>query len=391
MLCSHDDCTGCFACEGICSKGAISHTVDEEGFHHPIINNDICVRCHACEQVCPALHPIQKNAKGMVYAAWSLDDSIRTTSSSGGLYSEFALAIISGGGIAVGASMDGNGYVHHTIVSSKEQLAQHRGSKYVQSIINGDIYKTIRTYLKSGQNVLFSGCPCQIAAVRSYFKDAATLYTIDLVCHGVPSPMAFAKLYDNLKHQYPNLVSYNFRKLDAWGVCNSCNINININNTIINIPLAGNLTYYQDAFLKGYLHRPNCYNCHYTSIERVGDLTIADFWGIGTHKPISNKHKKGCSMLSVNSTKGKKLFELIKSRIYYEHRDIQETIDGGNEQIVAPPTRPVERNNFYHDLYRMPIEEVIHKYHLELTPPPPAIYKIIISKLLRLLRLLPIR
>lgn len=376
-LCSRDACAGCFACQGICPKHAISQTKDDEGFRHPKINLDACIECHSCEKVCPVLNPVAKNSKGIVYAAWSLDENIRSKSSSGGIFSELAECILKQGGVVAGASMDNNGYVHHTIISDVNELNSHRGSKYVQSMIDGDVYRELREVLRDGRKVLFTGCPCQVAGARSFFKDDDNLYAIDIVCHGVPSPEAFAKVYSNLKLQYPNLVSYNFRKLDSWGVCSS--VNINKNNVITNIPLTGKLTFYQDAFLKGLMHRPNCYNCYYASIERVGDITLADFWGVGSFKPISDDHKGGCSMLSVNSVKGKKLYEEVKESIYSEERDIQETIQGGNEQIVRASEKPVLRNTFYADLFSLSFEHLIAKYELKTIEPVSRVRLILVS------------
>lgn len=387
ILCSKDACTGCFACQGICPKHAISQVKDDEGFRHPEINKEVCIACHLCERVCPVLNPIKKNLKGDVYAAWSLDENIRTKSSSGGIFSELAICVLRQGGVVVGASMDNNGYVHHTIISDINELNSHRGSKYVQSMIDGDVYRELRKILLDGRKVLFTGCPCQVAGARSIFKDDENLYTVDIVCHGVPSPEAFAKVYYEIKCQYPNLVSYNFRKLDSWGVCSS--VNININNILTNLPLTGKLTFYQDAFLKGLMHRPNCYSCNYATIERVGDVTLADFWGVGSYKPISDNHKGGCSMLSVNSVKGKMLFNEIKERIYFDERDIQETIQGGNEQIVRASAIPEMRNTFYVDLYSHSIEQLISKYGLKTIEPVSLVHQVVNlvkNKILRILR-----
>ena len=362
-LCKEADCTGCFACEGVCPKSAISQILDKEGFRRPMINQEICVGCHACERVCPVLNPIEKFKKGVVYAAWSLDDTIRSNSSSGGLFTEIAKQILSTGGAVIGASMDNTtGYVSHIIIDKVENLSSLRGSKYVQSLISGSLYKEIRKIIKQDRDVLFAGCPCQVAAVRSYFKDDKHLYTIDLVCHGVPSPEIFANLFRRIKQKIPNLISYNFRDYKNWGVCS--NVNVNVNGLIVNKQLNGDFVYYQDAFLKGLMHRPNCYKCQYTTIERVGDISLADFWGIGTYKPIREDFTGGCSMLSLNSAKSMSIFSQIKSNIYCEERDIQETIDGGNEQIIQPSKRPAGRDTFYIDHSTLSIKKLIKKYNL---------------------------
>lgn len=364
-LCKHNECTGCMACVGSCRNKAISIEIDNEGFSHPKIDHEKCVGCKLCQNICPVLNPISHYKSGKVYAAWSKRDDIRLNSSSGGVFSELAIAILKSGGVVVGAYMDSNGYVFHKMIETEYELNDLRGSKYVQSNVLPSLLTEIRETLKKNRKVLFTGTPCQIAGIRKLYHDNDNLYTMDLVCHGVPSPEFFAKIYADIKKDYPNIVSYNFRKLDSWAVCGSVNINININNTIINQPLYGKYTLYQDAFLKGFLHRQNCYNCQYACIDRVGDITVADFWGIGIYKPIIEEHRKGCSMISINSNKGFLLFEQIKENIYFEERDIQETIDGGNEQLIKCSTKPFGRDSFYRDSKVLSLQKLIKKYNLK--------------------------
>lgn len=383
-LCTHDDCTGCFACAAKCPRHAISQYVDQEGFRYPVIDNDKCVACHLCEKTCPIISPISKHDKGITYAAWSLNPEIRLKSSSGGLFSEIAISVINDGGIVVGASMDENGYVKHIIAEKASELSGMRGSKYVQSILDVELYGILQDYIESHKRVLFSGCPCQVAAVRSYFKDSEFLVTVDIVCHGVPSPDVFASLFKNLKKSIPNLVSYNFRQLDSWGVCGS--VNVNVNGKIVNHPLYGENTFYQDAFSKGLMHRECCYDCRYATIERVGDISLGDFWGIGSFAPKPDNYQYGCSLVSVNSKKGKILFSSITQNIYFEKRDIQETIDGGNLQLVSPAKKPEGRNTFYIDLNSFGLAYTLKKYNLKTLHKPRPIFIRLFVKIYNLIR-----
>lgn len=362
-LCPEEQCTGCAACAGVCGKNAISFTENSEGFLYPQIDYTICVSCTLCQKTCPVLHPVSIRNNGVCYAAWSKDINIRTHSSSGGLFSEFARNIISQGGIVVGASLDDTtGIVHHIAIDNITDLYKIQGSKYVQSVITADILKLIKRSLRNGQKVLFTGTPCQTAGVISLTKNPDNLYTLDVVCHGVPSPKWFKKIHDSIRHRIDEFVNYNFRKLSEWCVC--ANINVKTNGIVKNKELRGPETCYQDAFLKGYLHRENCYQCNYANTARVSDITVADFWGIGSKNPIIDDHKLGCSMLLVNSEKGEQMFADIRNYIYAEPRDVSETIEAGNEQLLRPSSRPSERDSFYTDAYRLPLSKLIRKYGL---------------------------
>ena len=147
-------------------------------------------------------------------------------------------------------------------------------------------------------------------------------------------------------------------------------MNVNVNGKIKNYELFGIETCYQDAFLKGYMHRENCYQCQYAKTVRVADISVADFWGIGSKQPITDEHKDGCSMVLVNSEKGRLLFDSIRDRIYAEKRDVNESIEAGNEQLRTPSNRPQERDTFYLDAYSMSLPELVIKYRLDYKKPP---------------------
>lgn len=366
VLCSQNDCTGCFACEGICPVSAITQMTNKEGFRYPKIDVEKCISCKKCITTCPVLTPVDKFPEGKIYASWTYNEGVRGKSSSGGLFYELAVNILETGGVIVGASMDSQGYVHHLIADSPSGIDSLRGSKYVQSLIEGTLYKKIFQLLKEGRKVLFTGCPCQVAAVKNYCKGHNELYTLDIICHGVPSPELFAKLYSDIKRKYPKLNAYNFRLLKSWGV----SANINIEGEQNNRTITGPLSYFQSAFLKGLMHRENCYNCVYATKDRIGDITLGDFWGIGQDKPISEQHKLGCSLLSINSSKGLILFQNIKNNIFFEEREITETIKGGNEQLISPSKRPIERDSFYEDAFKMSYKKLSLKYNLNLVKSP---------------------
>lgn len=379
QLSPYKECTGCAACAGACGKEAISFCEDTEGFFYPEIDYAKCVACHLCQKSCPVLFPITPYKPGKCYAAWSLDKDIRTNSSSGGIFSELARSVLLSKGLVVGASLDDTtGIVYHRIIEQMTDLFLLQGSKYVQSIISVDILRKVKVALREGRLVLFTGTPCQIAGVVALTKNPENLFTMDIVCHGVPSPKWFRIIHGEVRQRIRGFVNYNFRKLSSWSGCSNVNVNVNVNGVIENRDLYGLETCYQDAFLKGLLHRNNCYSCNYADTRRVADVTVADFWGIGSKMSISDDHRLGCSLMLINSSKGEQLFESIKDRIYAELRDVDETIEAGNEQLRRPSHRPYERETFYADAFSMPLKHLIKKYRLVYKQSPSLINSIIL-------------
>lgn len=181
-------CCGCHACVQRCPKHCITMREDEEGFFYPFINETLCLDCGLCEKVCPVLQQDEARRPLKVYAAKNPDDRVRMLSSFGGVFTMLAEQILDEGGVVFGARFDENWDVVHSYVDNKKDLEVFRGSKYVQSYI-GDCFQKAECFLKEGRKVLFSGTPCQIAGLRLFLRERYdNLLTVDLVCHGVPSP-----------------------------------------------------------------------------------------------------------------------------------------------------------------------------------------------------------
>lgn len=186
-------CCGCAACVQICPKQCISLSEDKEGFLYPTVNHDLCIECGKCEQVCPELHSFEAHEPLKVYAASHSDEAVRAASSSGGIFTLLAEAVINDGGVVFGARFDSDWSVVHDFTETHEGLQAFRGSKYLQSRI-GNTYRQAEKFLKAGRKVLFSGTPCQIAGLKRYLhKDYENLLAVDFVCHGVPSPLVWKK------------------------------------------------------------------------------------------------------------------------------------------------------------------------------------------------------
>ena len=181
-------CCGCAACEQRCPTSCIVMREDEEGFLYPQTDTSKCIDCGLCEKVCPVLNQGEKRKPLHVYAAKNTKTRIRLQSSSGGIFTHIAEQIIQKNGVVFGARFDENWAVEHACTETLEGLAAMRGSKYVQSRI-GRTYRQAKEFLESGRPVLFSGTPCQIRGLKLFLaKEYENLLTVDLVCHGVPSP-----------------------------------------------------------------------------------------------------------------------------------------------------------------------------------------------------------
>lgn len=354
------DCCACGACLNVCSKSAISMKPDAEGFLYPEIDPNKCVECGVCKRVCK-YKTSDLNAVESTYAVTNRDEKQIMKAASGGLFSAAASAILSDGGCVFGATLtfdSGHPDTHHIMVENKEDLWKLQGSKYVQSRI-GRTYQQAKECLQHGRTVLFSGTPCQIAGLKSYLgKVYENLYTMDLICHGVPSAEFFDGYIQELNKKYRGKVTeYKFRdKTKGWGM-----------NTAFEIVCGDKKkTIFKTAKVQSYLSlfydckifRENCYSCPYAGSSRVGDVTIGDYWGIENehpeldHDPDFDK-EKGISCLLINSPKGQELFELIKNQIHFVPSQFAK-VAKTNGQLKAPSVMPMERNNIL-DINRSPL------------------------------------
>ena len=300
-------CCGCTACVSACPKNCISMSADREGFLYPVVDSVKCIDCGLCEKVCPVLHPVNNETEPLVYAAINNNEAVRMQSSSGGIFTLIAEYVLEHGGVVFGACFDSDWNVIHDYTETKDGLARFRGSKYVQSHV-GICFTQVKTFLDSGREVLFSGTPCQVAGLKNYLrKPYSNLFTVDLVCHGVPSPEvwrrylqeAVCRVYGIKKKNVINLGEYisdiSFRAKDkGW---KKYNIKIIFRNGKVEMmPFSENP--YMNVFLSDLSLRPSCYACP-TKLHRAqSDITLADFWGVNEIKPDIDDDK-GCGLILI--------------------------------------------------------------------------------------------
>ena len=323
-------CCGCGACSNVCPKGAITMQEDENGFIYPKIDESKCIKCGLCLKTCAYKNKESKFKVIKSYAAICKDKDVLSKSASGGVFAAIALNIIKQGGVVFGCSMekDSKGRLEpqHIKVTKLEELSKLQGSKYVQSNTK-NIYNEVKNELKENKTVLFSGTPCQVAALKQFIGNTKSdnLYTIDIICHGVPNAKMFKDYIEYLEQKNNiKIKDFTFRdKSKGWGLF----AKVKYNNEKEKIIPCINSSYYQ-LFLDSLIYRENCYSCPYASSKRVGDITIGDYWGVDIEHPddLKNNHiksSKGISCIMVNNEKGQTLInnyaiDLVKINSKFE-------------------------------------------------------------------------
>ena len=351
LLNKHYKCTGCRMCVQICPVKAIDMKENEEGFFEPIINKEKCIKCGLCFKRCPQLNDVKVGKKinsHKVFAMKNKNTEEQKNSSSGGVFSVLARYVLENNGAVYGACFDEKLKLEHIRIDKQENLYKLRGSKYLQSNTK-NTFELVKNDLNKGVKVLYVGTPCQIAGLKNYLgKDYEELLLVDLVCHGVPSQKLFDKYLTWLKKKNnSSIIEYEFRSKEkkSWGL----NLKVKFESGKERY-IPANLDPYYKSFLNGSTYRECCYNCKYAKIERVGDITIADYWGIEKEHP-DFYDKNGVSAVVINTNAGFKAFENIKDKVEYRDTEIEKII-AKNKNLQEPTIRNSIRNNAYKDIDR---------------------------------------
>ncbi|ACN15624.1 predicted F420 dehydrogenase, beta subunit [Desulforapulum autotrophicum HRM2] len=342
-------CYGCRACEQICKNNAIQIILNKEGFLYPQIDINNCIECRLCINVCPVLeHPKQENDKPLkVFAAWSKDHKRREFATSGGMFFEIAQKTIQKGGVVFGAAYDRNWNLEHSKAETLEGCVKFCGSKYAQS--NTKLtYSEVKQYLEDGRFVYYTGTPCQIAGLKNFLKsDHPYLITSDIVCHGTPSNLLFKKeILWRETQKGKRIESLSYRNKDRFGWGYDCKI----------IWYNGKIEYEDSCnspFFNGFWEnktlRKSCYACQFASIPRMGDITLADFWGVKKHVKRIRHTGKGVSMILVNSKKGEQLLQTLDN-VEFHNSDLHTALSV-QAHLSRPVKQPASRNRIYDEAY----------------------------------------
>lgn len=321
------DCCGCSACAQVCPQNCISMTADEEGFLYPKIDEQRCIRCRKCEAACPIFNKQASQSPAPdAYAAYANDSGLRRVSSSGGIFSLLARWVLRQNGVVFGAAFAEDHSVHHIMIDCETDLPLLQGSKYVQSRIE-NTYVEAKQQLELGKIVLFSGVACQIAGLRAFLKkDWDKLYTVDVLCHGVPSPKVWQQYLTSQKQIYGSEISrISFRnKAEGWKQFS------------MELVFRNGETYRQtlhtDPYMRYFLSdiclRPSCYSCQFKELPHPSDLTLGDAWGIEGWMPEMDDDQ-GTSLVFVNTPAGQVCWDAIQDSL---------RMQSGEADVMLPPS-----------------------------------------------------
>ena len=348
-------CTGCGACKLSCPVNAITMEENEKGFLYPVIDKNKCISCKKCVAVCPVNEKKANAAAKVAYAFKRKDETKRMESQSGGAFSAFAEAVIKAGGVVYGVALDDDGKAVYQRVDNETDLIRLKGSKYVQADLD-DSYLCVKEDLKT-RKVLFSGTPCYVAGLKHYLKSENTenLLTVDLICHGVPSPKMYEKHLGFLSEGYgEKITAFNFRdKLQTgW----HGHMETYTDNTGVKIADSAYANiFYTDAGL-----RESCYSCQYACTERVADISIGDFWGVEKVYPDMDDNK-GLSLVLVNSIEGRKFWDAFIKIADVKFREVKiAKCLQRNLQIPTPKNKRTEE--FWSDYFNCEYRKMVRKY-----------------------------
>lgn len=363
QLASKNDCTGCSACKQVCPRHCISMKEDPAGEIHPSIDYSSCIDCKACERICPSLNTPMAAYPRMSLAAWATDKETRRTAASGGIASVIYEYIDGKGGFSVGAVTDEEFMVRIKPFNPQER-DNIRNSKYTFSD-SQYIYPLIRQALKHDKLVALIGLPCQIAGYRKFLGEHKNVIYIDLVCHGV-APNSYLRQHIKMLESQLRTDAHklSFRAPEK-GTANYYFTLYDPDGNILYSKRSSDGEKYNLAFHRSYSYRESCYHCHYARPERISDITIGDYHGLGK-MAACNFGDENVSVIMINTPKGESLVkQLVDSGLIEIHlRPTDEPIEG-DYQLQHPTAKTRERIDFekyivrYHGDFEKTIDKVL--------------------------------
>lgn len=345
-LAKYKECTGCMACVDSCHQQALQCSMNDEGHIVPFVDESKCINCGLCEKTCPVVSKLEytKSPLAKAFAGWAKDDAIRMVSATAGAFAAMALKVLLEGGYVYGAAIVDGIFVKHICIDKKEDLHLLQGSKYTQSDATG-IYKTVYEHLKTGATVLFSGTGCQVAGLYGYIgkkKYDGTLYTVDLICGGVPSRLLINKFIENEPYTVKRIVS--FRSKDNGWSPGGFRYNLKVEDS------QGVLHDYTDkrnlitmGFACEMTNRYSCYQCQFTGVNRMSDITIGDYWGV---KDYQEQHHNGVSAIIAHNERAVEFLTACDRYLEAKEADLMDILShnkrlgtGKDKRYILPERR----------------------------------------------------
>ena len=340
-------CVGCALCADLCPKQAITFGEDKDGYLRPSIDHAKCVDCGVCYAKCVAVNEVRRHelAEEHPFASWTTDDELISHSASGGVFAQVAKDFLQEAeSVVYGATLSDTGEVRHIAISRVEDLRLLQNSKYKQSNACG-VYTDVRAHLRSGKRVLFSGTPCQIAAVYSCCGYDERLFTAEILCHGVPSNY-LSELAVRLENAR-SIKKYRTKSL-GWARGNRT-VYESKDGKIYEKDRYRNDFHFR-AYLSFTLNRTSCRSCPFARVERVADITMGDFWGADKAK---YSHAAGLSVVIVNSAKGE---QLCSGKALYRKPTTWDEITRLNQNVYMPTNYSIyDLSDRVHELRHWPI------------------------------------
>lgn len=343
-------CCGCEVCVHVCPKKCITMNEGTLGARIAVASYDHCIQCGKCESYCPIrqLEHSQDNLKKQVYAGYCKNSDMRNRGASGGIAPLIAQRLFDVGYEVYGAAFDESNHLRHICAKNQEDLLKIAKSKYLQSTMTA-VYASIHQKLKDGDSVLFIGTPCQNAAIHRYIPSQyhSKMVLVDFFCHGVPSQRFFDECLayeDNVMGVITT--AYKFRSKPKRAVSPHYFTKVYKNSkgkekTVTKLYF--NSLFYA-AFQKYITLRESCYNCKFSSSERVSDITVGDFHEIDNYISGINRFD-GVSRIIINTDKGREVFDMIRDALWIHELDMGELQRNGHG-FGEPNARPKDRDKF---------------------------------------------
>ena len=347
---------------------------DLNGFSYPSVDTNQCVECERCRNACPVLSPSLLDATTVPesLASWAKDSELRRQSSSGGLFSVLAEHVLSKSGVAYGVVFDAGLKTVFARADFPDAIAPMRGAKYIEADTE-NLFRQVADDLKRGIPVLFSGTPCQNAALKRYVAalglSSSLLYQIDFICHGVSSPALWKSFVEAIESKYHDKLKFVYFRDKSIGGWKSPAIRFSFQNRKdMFVSWSTVRLHVENAFISCYHKnlslRESCSHCRCTGLPRHADITLGDAQMLYHHPEFRTQARNGISMILLNTPKGKTLLDEVSTKIIYTSRPIAESRLSLSPAILHP-----RREQFLNDAQKLVFPKLIKKYSTLLKPP----------------------